>query len=79
MTAEERNDVVKRFNSNDRIKVAVVSFKAGGVGKLGRLFSDIQGAHRHVGLNLTAANHVFLLDLWWTDAAEQQAIDRVHR
>jgi superfamily II DNA or RNA helicase len=32
-----------------------------------------------VGLNLTAADHVFLLDPWWNPAVEQQAIDRVHR
>ncbi|KAL6059239.1 SWI/SNF-related matrix-associated actin-dependent regulator of chromatin subfamily A member 3-like 1 [Balamuthia mandrillaris] len=32
-----------------------------------------------LGLNLTAASHVFLLDLWWNPATELQAIDRVHR
>jgi SNF2 family DNA or RNA helicase len=32
-----------------------------------------------VGLNLTAADYVFLLDPWWNPAAEQQAIDRSHR
>ena len=32
-----------------------------------------------VGLNLTAAEYVFLLDPWWNPAAEQQAIDRAHR
>jgi SNF2 family DNA or RNA helicase len=32
-----------------------------------------------VGLNLTAAEQVFLLDPWWNPAAEDQAIDRVHR
>jgi SNF2 family DNA or RNA helicase len=31
------------------------------------------------GLNLTAADHVFLLDLWWNPAVEQQAADRAHR
>ncbi len=31
------------------------------------------------GLNLTAADHVFLLDPWWNPAAEQQAVDRAHR
>ena len=31
------------------------------------------------GLNLTAAEHVFLLDPWWNPAAEAQAIDRAHR
>eukprot|EP00158_Paraphelidium_tribonemae_P008374 Partr_v1_DN28565_c0_g1_i1_m73925 putative SNF2 family helicase ATPase len=32
-----------------------------------------------VGLNLTAANRVILLDVWWNPALENQAIDRVHR
>lgn len=32
-----------------------------------------------VGLNLTRANHVYMLDPWWNPAVEEQAIDRVHR
>ncbi|HMN45408.1 MAG TPA: DEAD/DEAH box helicase [Povalibacter sp.] len=32
-----------------------------------------------VGLNLTAAQYVFLLDPWWNPAVEAQAIDRAHR
>jgi len=32
-----------------------------------------------VGLNLTAADHVFLIDPWWNPAAEDQAADRAHR
>lgn len=32
-----------------------------------------------VGLNLTAADYVFILDPWWNPAAEAQAIDRCHR
>jgi SNF2 family DNA or RNA helicase len=32
-----------------------------------------------VGLNLTAADYVFLLDPWWNPAAEKQAIARAHR
>lgn len=32
-----------------------------------------------VGLNLTAADYVFLLDPWWNPAVEAQAIDRAHR
>jgi SNF2 family DNA or RNA helicase len=32
-----------------------------------------------VGLNLTCANHVIMLDVWWNPAIENQAIDRVHR
>ncbi len=32
-----------------------------------------------VGLNLTAAEYVFLLDPWWNPASEAQAYDRTHR
>jgi hypothetical protein len=32
-----------------------------------------------LGLNLTAAEYVFLLDPWWNPAVEAQAIDRTHR
>lgn len=32
-----------------------------------------------LGLNLTAANHVFHFDRWWNPAVEQQATDRAHR
>ncbi len=32
-----------------------------------------------VGLNLTAAEYVFILDPWWNPAVERQAVDRSHR
>lgn len=32
-----------------------------------------------LGLNLTAAEYVFLMDPWWNPAVEAQAIDRAHR
>ncbi len=32
-----------------------------------------------LGLNLTAADYVYLIDPWWNPAVEQQAIDRTHR
>src|SRR5204862_8072982 len=31
------------------------------------------------GLNLTAADHVFLIDPWWNPAVEDQAAHRAHR
>lgn len=51
-------------------------------------FQDPQGGIRifllslragGLGLNLTAANHVFHFDRWWNPAVEQQATDRAHR
>ncbi|PQQ19367.1 putative SWI/SNF-related matrix-associated actin-dependent regulator of chromatin subfamily A member 3-like 1 [Prunus yedoensis var. nudiflora] len=32
-----------------------------------------------MGINLTAASRVYLLDPWWNPAVEEQAMDRVHR
>lgn len=32
-----------------------------------------------IGLNLTAADYVFIFDPWWNKSAENQAIDRTHR
>lgn len=32
-----------------------------------------------IGLNLTAADYVYIIDPWWNPAVEQQAIDRTHR
>jgi SNF2 family DNA or RNA helicase len=32
-----------------------------------------------LGLNLTAANHVFHFDRWWNPAVEEQATDRIYR
>ena len=32
-----------------------------------------------LGLNLVAASHVLLLDVWWNPTTEDQAIDRAHR
>ncbi len=32
-----------------------------------------------VGINLTEADYVFILDPWWNPASENQAIDRTHR
>lgn len=59
---DSRKERVTRFQTDDQVKVFLVSLKAGGV-----------------GLNLTAADYVFILDPWWNPAAEAQAIDRSHR
>jgi superfamily II DNA or RNA helicase len=53
---------------------AVTTFQKGGVDVF--LLSLKAGG---VGLNLTAADHVVLLDPWWNPAVENQATDRAHR
>jgi SNF2 family DNA or RNA helicase len=59
---KDRQGQVEKFQNDDKIKVFLISLKAGGV-----------------GLNLTKAEYVFLLDPWWNPAVEAQAIDRAHR
>ena len=65
-SAKEREIRVDRFQT--------VGVKEGGKGVF--LISLKAGG---VGLNLTAAGYVFLLDPWWNPAVEAQAIDRTHR
>lgn len=31
------------------------------------------------GINLTRGNHAFMMDCWWNEAIENQAMDRIHR
>jgi superfamily II DNA or RNA helicase len=58
----EREARVEEFQNNPKIKLFLISLKAGGL-----------------GLNLHAAEYVYLLDPWWNPAVEAQAIDRAHR
>eukprot|EP00300_Choanocystis_sp_HF-7_P006306 c14617_g1_i1.p1 GENE.c14617_g1_i1~~c14617_g1_i1.p1 ORF type:complete len:669 (+),score=140.14 c14617_g1_i1:556-2562(+) len=70
-----------------------VVFRVDGQMSLSQRDSAIQGFQSHdgfavllmslhagcLGLNLTAASNVVLIDSWWNPAVEEQAIDRVHR
>jgi superfamily II DNA or RNA helicase len=58
----DREKVINNFRNDERIKVFLISLKAGGV-----------------GLNLTEADYVFILDPWWNPASEIQALSRAHR
>ncbi len=59
---KDRQERVERFQKDPKVKLFLLSLKAGGV-----------------GLNLAAADYVYILDPWWNPAAESQAIDRAHR
>jgi len=61
-STKDREQQVERFQSDDSVRLFLISLKAGGL-----------------GLNLTEADYVFLLDPWWNPAVEAQAIDRAHR
>jgi SNF2 family DNA or RNA helicase len=61
---KERDIMVKRFQGNS--------------GPPSRVFV-LSVRAGGLGLNLTAANHVFHYDRWWNPAIENQASDRAHR
>ncbi|MGB1121530.1 MAG: DEAD/DEAH box helicase, partial [Saprospiraceae bacterium] len=69
MKTEERAKAVQQFQNNHR---------GFGTGPKTQLFL-ISLKAGGTGLNLTAADYVFLTDPWWNPAAEQQAIARAHR
>ncbi|HRK54844.1 MAG TPA: SNF2-related protein [Cyclobacteriaceae bacterium] len=61
-SSTDRKEQVALFNKDKKVKVFLISIKAGGL-----------------GLNLTEADYVFILDPWWNPAVEAQAVDRAHR
>jgi len=65
-----------RLDGSTRDRAAVVEAFQAEAGPPVMLVSLKAGG---TGLNLTAADHVFLLDPWWNPAVEDQAADRAHR
>ena len=65
-----------RLDGSTRDRAAVVQEFQGDDGPPVMLISLKAGG---TGLNLTAADHVFLMDPWWNPAVEDQAADRAHR
>ncbi|GAA5967788.1 hypothetical protein JCM11641_005766 [Rhodosporidiobolus odoratus] len=74
MRQSKREEVIKLFTASN--KAAVAGEKADKKNPMVMLLSLKAGA---LGLNLTVASQVFLMDPWWQPAIEQQAIDRVNR
>jgi superfamily II DNA or RNA helicase len=65
-----------RLDGATRDRAAVVDTFQGEAGPPVMLISLTAGG---TGLNLTAADHVFLCDPWWNPAVEDQAMGRAHR
>ncbi len=65
-----------RLDGSTRDRAAVVESFQTDAGPPVMLISLKAGG---TGLNLTAADHVFLCDPWWNPAVEDQAADRAHR
>ncbi|BGP25055.1 hypothetical protein JCM10295v2_003975 [Rhodotorula toruloides] len=74
MRQEKREEVIKSFTVPN--KTATAGSKEDRKNPMVMLLSLKAGA---LGLNLTVASQVFLMDPWWQPAIEQQAIDRVNR
>ncbi|GAA5925522.1 uncharacterized protein JCM15063_005048 [Sporobolomyces koalae] len=74
MRQDKREQVIKSFTLPN--KDAVAGSKADKRNPMVMLLSLKAGA---LGLNLTIASQVVLMDPWWQPAIEQQAIDRVNR
>ncbi|GAA5820659.1 hypothetical protein JCM11251_003100 [Rhodosporidiobolus azoricus] len=74
MRQDKREEVIKLFTSPN--KAAIAGEKEDKKSPMVMLLSLKAGA---LGLNLTVASQVFLMDPWWQPAIEQQAIDRVNR
>jgi SNF2 family DNA or RNA helicase len=72
----ERNVPFLRLDGSTRDREAIVRDFQDEAGSPVLLASLKAGG---TGLNLTAADHVYLLDPWWNPATEAQAADRAHR
>lgn len=66
----------ERLDGSSRNRAEIIHRFSEGEGAPVMLISLKAGG---TGLNLTAADHVFLLDPWWNPAVEDQAADRAHR
>jgi len=73
---KEREIGFTRLDGSTRDRAAVVDAFQSADGPPVLLISLTAGG---TGLNLTAADHVFLMDPWWNPAVEDQAADRAHR
>ncbi len=80
-------DIYREYLGNARIPYTYLD---GGTKNRGEVVEEFQNNNEiklflislkagGVGLNLTEADYVFMLDPWWNPAVEQQAVDRTHR
>ena len=71
MNQKERQKVIDKIKTDKNIRIILMSFKAGGVGKSPpQRYCFFQIHNSTPGLNLTACNNVILVDLWWNPALE---------
>jgi len=75
MSQAQRATTIEEFGKDVKEPlILLISLKAGGVGL------NLTMANRTFPLSLAIlTTDVFMMDTWWNEAIEQQAIDRVHR
>lgn len=84
MPPAQRQTALAKLKSDPKVTIGLFSFHAGGAGRCPPAYLSCRYLFTPVGvlstgLNLTSANHVILMDLWWNPALEDQAFDRVYR
>jgi SNF2 family DNA or RNA helicase len=80
-------ELIKHRLEVENWKYCMLTGKSSNRGEIIRQFQDDAENHIFlislkaggVGLNLTSADYVFIVDPWWNPAAENQAISRAHR
>ncbi len=80
MLAKQRQLALESFVEDSRIRTILISLRCGSTGYVKyhylRKYPSLLNISR---LNLTTANHVFLMEPQWNPMIEDQALDRVHR
>lgn len=77
MPQKARAEVLSRFNETETFNIDEETPRPAPTTTPRVLLISLRAGG--VGLNLTAASNVFMMDPWWSFAIEAQAIDRVHR
>lgn len=80
-------EIVEKYIKKQKIKYALLTGESINRGSIVKAFQDNSNCRVFlislkaggVGLNLTAADYVFILDPWWNPASESQALSRAHR
>jgi hypothetical protein len=80
-------DLIKKRMEDENWKYSMLTGKTMNRGEVIRQFQEDDENHIFlislkaggVGLNLTSADYVFIVDPWWNPASENQAISRAHR
>ena len=79
MSFTARDKALSNFADNSDVTVLLASLRCGGCKYLSLHLANLSADDGVVGLNLTMASKVIMIDPWWNSASEQQAFCRVFR